>query len=174
MFCLIKGKRDWNHTWHRDTFIIYRRSLQTISSLFPQTLQAARLMRNWSRVWALHNQRERRKKKSAVSNYIQGDKTVSQTQRQLQGCQHSSWYCRTSLWSVPNLPDCHWRSRGVLEQRSRVQGRRCNLTPVCLLAGHSCWLGHNTHTSTAENACWNIFLREAINTCEENTGIVCS
>lgn len=88
-----------------------------------------------------------KEKKTEVSNCIQEDKTVRQTQRQLEGSQHSSWYCRTSLWSVPNLPDCQWRSRGVLEQRSRVQGHRCNLAPVCLLpAGHSCWLGHNTHT----------------------------
>lgn len=42
-----------------------------ISSLFPQTPQIARLMRNVSRVRALQNQRERKKKKSAVSNYIQ-------------------------------------------------------------------------------------------------------
>lgn len=62
------------------------------------------------------------KKKSAVSNYVQGDKTVSHTQRQLQGCQHSSWYCRTSLWLVPNLPDCHCRSGGCWGTGAECRG----------------------------------------------------
>lgn len=63
MFCLIKQKKkDWNHTWHGDTFIIYRRNVQMISSLFPQTPQIARLTRNLSRVRVPQNQRERKKK----------------------------------------------------------------------------------------------------------------
>lgn len=118
MLCPIKGKRDWNHTWHRDTFIIYKRSLQMISSLFPQTPQIARLMRNLSAA----ESKGKQKKKSAVSNYVQGDKTVSHTQRQLQGCQHSSWYCRTSLWLVPNFPDCHCRSGGCWGTGAECRG----------------------------------------------------
>lgn len=41
---------------------------------------------------ATESKGKKKKKKSAASNYIQGGKTASQTQRQLRGCQHSSCY----------------------------------------------------------------------------------
>lgn len=142
MVHLIKQQqqKDWNYTWQRDIFIIYRRNLQMISSPFPQNPQIARLMR----MQVSQNQRERKKNNSAVSNYIEGDKMASQTQRQLQGCQHSSWY--SSPGSSPqNVPMVGPQPPQLPPKEEQQQSAGTwvppplPLTSLCrLLAGHSC------------------------------------
>jgi len=95
-------------------------------------------------------------------------------QRQLQGCQHSSWYrsprSSTQHSSVvgPSGSDC-----GAAEEAEHRAGTAAPAPRCFLLAGHSCGVGQNTHGMRA-SARWNTFLKAAMNAWEENPQTVCS